>query len=45
MTPVPTPPSLDPATFWPLVVISLLCLAAFCAGMTHRAMRGHTHDR
>lgn len=32
MTPI------DPATFWLLVIISLLCLAAFCARQAHHAM-------
>ena len=34
MIPVP----LDPTTFW-LVVISLLCFAAFCARQAYHAMR------
>ena len=29
----------DPTTFWLLVLISLLCFAAFCAKQAHRAMR------
>lgn len=38
MTLTPLPP-VDPTTFWLLVIISLLCLAAFCARQAYHAMR------
>lgn len=38
MTPSP-PPLIDPVTFWLLVIISLLCFAAFCARQAYHAMR------
>jgi len=32
-------PLLDPTTFWLLVIVSLLCLASYCARQAYHAMR------